>query len=878
MFLFYHHEQDEKNVRYYKGKLFEKLLADYLNKNGYDVKLRQKHNSLEYDLEGIDKTTGIKIIGEAKAHSDSIDGQTISAFVGKIIPLGLLERKVHGLFLSTSSLTPEAQDYYRSVSHFGINSYTGKELFDKIIESLDLPDNKLLNKKMIELKYNPIADFILTTDFGYFRLVIISANDTVTPSHFLVYNQYAELLTDSKFLKNLQNNIKELSSLEPIYGEIKRVSDNEYRTIQEGLLLGKDWTDYRLPAGPQFYVGRTELIEQIISIISKDNCSSHVLQIKSRSGVGKSSTLALIAYKYKELSYNVELHDARDIKSVLDIYSIVRRFTNSSKMPQDFTEVEEQLTQLAKNDKNTHIFIVDQFESTFFQPDIFSAYEAIASIIYKLNLNLYFFLARKNDQLTTYDNTLISLLRLNSISQNFELRDFTKDESKILLDKINDNVTKKISKEVLSYILEFAQGFPWLLKRTMAHILKLTLADNISKKQLIDTGLMLDDLFTEELEGLEEIEKEYLTRISSRLPADFHQLQKYFDEDPLLPKMLDKFTQVRLLRLSGITYDTYNDVFKEYLVYQKLPEFKHQFIFRLHPNSVLDFFEKIARKNKFTIEQLSKSTKTSQKTLGNYIKECRNLNLIKREDEYWVVPKNIQDIYLQGSLGEYIRRQLLTNDLISNLLVTLAKESITIDDLRKILRTHFPYVEASLSTWNLYSSILVNWLVATKIINMNNKGEISASNHTKDTIVDLLGNLSKLKYGRKGRGATSQLLPSVSWSTVLECYELLKSGNIPDKGELKKAYIDLKKIDIDKKIDELNSVDDFKRMISAHLQDDEFLSIWESARNNGDIASAVKNLIKFDVADDTLHWRIKRILSWGKGLGLIENKRYQHSK
>lgn len=707
--------------------------------------------------------------------------------------------------------------------------------------------------------------------------MIISATDSVTPSHFLVFNQLTELLTDRDFLKKLQNNIKELSSLEPIFGEIRKDSGVEYRTIQEGLLLGKDWTDYRLPAGPKFYVGRTELIEQIVNLINKAH-NSHVIQVKSRSGVGKSSTLALIAHKYKELTYNVELHDARDIKSVLDIFSIIRRFTSSSKMPRDFTEVEEQLSQLAMNNKNIHIFIVDQFESTFFQPEIFTAYETIASIIYKLNLNLYFFLARKNDQLTTYDNTLISLQRLNSIAQNFELRDFTKDESKTLLDNINNNVTKKISKEVLAYILEFAQGFPWLLKRTMAHILKLTLEDNISKKQLINTGLMLDDLFEEELEGLEEIEKDYLTRISSRLPADFHQLQKYFDEDPLLPKMLDKFTQVRLLRLSGNTYDTYNDVFKEYLVYQKLPEFKHQFIFRLHPNSVLSFFEKIVRKNKFTIEQLSKSLKTSQKTLGNYIKECRNLNLIKREGEYWVVPKNIQDIYLQGSLGEYIRRQLLTNDLISNLLVTLAKGSITINDLSQILRAHFPYVEANVSTWNSYSNILANWLVATKIIDMSRKGEISMSNHFKDTIPDLLGNLSEIKYRRKARGTDVQLIPTVSWNTVLECFELLKSGGIPDKGELKKAYMDLRKIDIDRKLNELESIDDFKIMISTYLQDDEFMHVWEAVRSKGDIIRSVKSLLKNDVADVTLNWRIKKILSWGKGLGLIENKRYQYNK
>ncbi|MCV5902465.1 hypothetical protein OFN63_40840, partial [Escherichia coli] len=77
-----------------------------------------------------------------------------------------------------------------------------------------------------------------------------------------------------------------------------------------------------------------------------------------------------------------------------------------------------------------------------------------------------------------------------------------------------------------------------------------------------------NDLFEEELEGLDEIEKDYLVKIAAKLPADFNELQYQFDEDPMLVKVLDKLTAYRLVRLSGSTYDTYNDVFKEYLVYQ----------------------------------------------------------------------------------------------------------------------------------------------------------------------------------------------------------------------------------------------------------------------------------------------------------------------
>ncbi len=116
----------------------------------------------------------------------------------------------------------------------------------------------------------------------------------------------------------------------------------------------------------------------------------------------------------------------------------------------------------------------------------------------------------------------------------------------------------------------------------MAHLLRL-LESGVSQRDLFSAGLQLDDLFNEELEGLDEIQRDYLFRIAARLPADYTQLQRQFDEDPLLTSVLDTLTQARLLRLTGATYDTYNDVFKEYLVYRKLPEFRQPIIYRMYP-------------------------------------------------------------------------------------------------------------------------------------------------------------------------------------------------------------------------------------------------------------------------------------------------------
>lgn len=875
MFLFYHTQQNEKNFRFYKGKLFENALAKYLKKSGYSVEIRCKHNSLEYDLEGINDTTRQKIVGEAKAHEETIDGATVSSFVGKLIPLGLIQKEVFGLFLSTSSITAEAEDYLSKIGDLGIRVISGKMMYEMLIDTLGLPKEERLEEKIDAMGYHPLFYHLLLTDVGEYVVVVCGGKGTITASYFLVIDKNENIISDVNFLDNLLKFVKELSALNYIKATKDKVRVLN-REIPFGISYGKTWTDYRLPAAPNFYIGRKELIEQILNFISEDSeTDTHIIQIKSRSGVGKSSTLALLVEEFAKIGHNVEIHDVRDIKSILDVYSVVYRFTKADSMPQDFFEVEEYLKKLS-NKPEISVFVVDQFESTFLRPEIFQAYETIASIISKLNKKIYFCLARKNDQITTYDNSLISLNRLNSISKNYELRDFSIDESKLLLENINKNSNKNISLEVLAYVLEFAQGFPWLLKRTMAHIIKLTSVTNISQKDLISTGLMLSDLFEEELEGLEELEKEYIVRISSKLPADFHELQRIFDEDPLLPKLLDKFTQMRLLRLSGSTYDTYNDVFKEYLVYKKLPEFRHQFLFRQAVNPIIKFFAKIVFKNRFTLEQLSKSMKTSQKTMGNYLKECRNLNLVKRDDDYWEVPINVKDIYGQGLLGEYVRRQVLANDLVSNFISLVTKKETNVLEIPQFLQEQFPFVEAVNSTWQLYANLFEMWIAATKLIYIEDE-IIKYNSEYSESDIKELGNLQNVVYGKRNHGEI--FLPSASWGYVEKCYITLKSGKIPSSGEEKKVYLDFKRIGIIDKIKKIQSFEDFEQYLkNNYLQTPEYNKIWDSAKKQKGIKQAVAVIAGNGISETTLEWRAKKIINWGKGLGLIPNKRYKYDK
>lgn len=526
MFLFYHNKQNPENANYFKGVLFENLLREYLTKLGYDVNVgRSKSDSLEYDLVGKHTISKTQVIGEAKAHSQSIGAEVLTSFVGKLLPRGLTERKITGLFISTSSLTPEASNYYDNLKTQGFNleKITDKALYNNLKDVYPFIPTDILKNRLIQQKFILLSESLLITDNGLFLTLICGTPNSVNPSYFLLVNQNGDEITDNEFILKLKLNVKDLSHLNYIRREIKTGVKSE-KKINKGLLVGDNWIDFRLPAAPKYFIGRENICNEIFNYIN-NNSDSGIIQIKSRSGVGKSSILSFLDSKFYENRIHTELHDARDIRSILDLFFIVQRFTNSNFLPSDFTDVEAQLKTLFYNTElKKAVLMIDQFESTFTNPDVFYAYESLINIILNYNSKIFVIITRKSDQLTTYDDTKISLNRINSLSIPLELTDFEPIEAKSLIEKINEYSNFRITNEVKNYVLGLASGFPWALKRVMAHIIRM-LNLGSTQKELLERNLRLEDLFDEELRSLEENEKGFLKRIANLLPSTIEELE-----------------------------------------------------------------------------------------------------------------------------------------------------------------------------------------------------------------------------------------------------------------------------------------------------------------------------------------------------------------
>jgi len=875
MYVFYHSKQTVENKNYYKGVLFEKLLSEYLKNLGYRITIRSKHNSLEYDLEGKHIPTEQKMVGEAKAYEKNIAGQILAAFVGKVLPLGLQSKEIKGVFLSTSPLTSEAEDYFRTIKDFGITVFSGKQLYQSLFEIMKYPNPENLRILLDKEGFIVQAEYLLSTDTGIFIAFVSGNSDTVAPTYLSIFGQNGSIITDQIFIKTIINECAEFTSLIPLTLSKNEEKQVENRTINSGLVVGSSWIDYRLPAGPEYFIGRDTIISEVIKEIN-GSAETSILQIKSRSGVGKSSTLSMIADHLIKAGFNIELHDARDIKSVIDLRAVIKRFTKANEMPQDLREVEDCFSNFGSSIfPQKAILMVDQFESTFTNVEIFNLYENIAQLILKYRKNIYMIIARKNDQLTTYDESKITLNRLNEISHSYVLQDFTISEATQLIKKINETSSISVGTDILSYVLEFAQGFPWLLKRTMAHLVKLVTQYKIPQDELFAVGLKLDDLFDEELDGLDEIEKEYLFRIASKLPSDFNQLQRSFDEDPLLIRVLDKLTQMRLLRMTGATYDTYNDVFKEYLVYKRLPEFKQSILYRSYPNRTISSYLSIIDKASFTNQDLEDLLGLKSGSIFNSIREWRNFGLVEKDGDSWNIPKKIIDIYNKVQFGEYIRRQLIENDIVSKFITKVSNSSFHEDKLSTFLKEQFSFVEATNQTWQLYANIMKSWLVGTKIISIDSNGIFGTIIINREDVISQLGNLDSYKIGI--RKNSNLFLPSASWQYIDEIVIDLIKGTTPQKGEKLKALNDLKNLGlVDNSRLKFNNREEIVAKITDILKSDPYSNIWNATRTQEPLLPIMYEMLSIDISEETIKWRLKKLLNWGKGLGFIQDRRYRY--
>jgi hypothetical protein len=776
-----------------KGQLFERLARRLVELSGYvDVRLRAKHTSLEYDLEARHNLSGRTLMGEAKAHDSNIRGQDLAAFVGKLLPRAA-SGPVDGLFISTSPFTAEARDYLDGLSdttldqfRLSLRTLVGEKIPQFLSTQGQCLSEATLRTRVSELySLEALDTWFIGAERGDFLVATCGPNAIGAATHFALFDlNGGELSLDDSLLSHLQLQLADLKGL-PL---VSRAEDpGQTLPIQRlpSVVAGIGWFDYKFPVSPEYFIGRDNSladINQVIESIHGGATSIRGIQITSRSGVGKSSVLLKMPTLVADDVFVTV--DGRTLRVPSDLRLLVSELVErvndqtgcTAHPPRSQDDLQGTLQVLGENLRQSAavaIVQIDQFESVLALPSVFEAVLDLIATCTTRSLPIIWILARKNDVTVTFDEgSHIDLARLNDLSRSIGLEDFRPDESRLLLDQLRSELGWGLRDDLGESILTFSGGFPWLLKRLCAHVLSMH-ESGVSQRDLIQTGLRADDLFEEDLAGLSEQDKALLRTIAAHLPNTATELIRRLESETnpqQLTIKLNEFLGRKLLRLSGDVYDTYNDVFKTYLVTQRVP-FQSRYVFRVAPGAAFALLDEIDRVGPTSLSSFQKRMGGNPIVVLNKLRELRLLGLIDPEAGRVALTPETQTAVESNTLGDLIRRLLRGNALVVRVLELLTnKGEVSLEEIAHELQRDMPHVSVTEATWLLYARQLVAWLHFASLVFVEGK-------HVRLREVPSDDLLRRREFTR-GTFSSDVFMPSVRPNRVLELLLMLQERSI----------------------------------------------------------------------------------------------------
>jgi len=737
MFKFFN-SQKKKITNYEKGILFESFVKKILEISNYEIiEERPKYEIGELDLTAVSKLdSSHKIIIEAKAKEKKIVRDIINSFVGKLLLFWDKNQQVTGLLISISDLTADAKTTLKAhKKKRSIDAHIGFNIFKKLSSN-----QEFLSLKEIQTICKKVSNMILGDTFfgicdrGFFFIQLLIPLKNTIPKYFFIIRPNGEVIEDRDFYEIVNSRINELKSLSPHYilEDIEKTDQKsqkigKYLTFEPSPGRGKGWFDYKLPAPPEYFIGRkTELrkFEKYFNDYIEKKTKISIVQILSRSGVGKTSFIIKLKSDYEKLGFFTAFTDAREISSTLDIIKITQYLFNelddhldgNLEIPLTIDESSNFFIKVNKHLKkitNFLVIFIDQFEIFILRSNGYSQYFDFFFEIANRLSNIYLVIARKSDTfISTEENIKFDFERLINSSYPINLPDFNKSEALEMISKLEEYFKKKVKKELVKEILEKSDGFPWLHKRLCNHVLNLYNKGS-SQDDIIKAGLSIGDLFKEELEQLDELERNFLKKIISFLPLSINELNEQFQNEINFKERIRKFKNLRLLRLTANTLDTYNDFFKEYVLNGTIP-IRPKYILKRTPNTIEKWFKLIFDKKYDDIDLIVEHESIQKGSLYNNLKDMRNLNLLDLEKGKLVINPDLGNKFNIDNYKQFIKSQIIKNDLLNGkngiIDISSRKSELELLDVTQILKNKFQYIECEEKTWKKYSQVLIQWI------------------------------------------------------------------------------------------------------------------------------------------------------------------------
>lgn len=629
-------KRDGQATTNYKGKTFENLVAAFLKLQNYKVIQRIREVGSEVDLLCTGELSNDTVIVECKAHERPLQSEIINKLFADIPSFD----GNAGWIFSTSELGIEARRRLEKLNEKAVPNYmrffSGDDLVKLLLKSsaLKLPTivsrqttNEyhlcLFDERRIwavpildEKGQQPIGCLAFDGETGA-PLIPESAPD-IRDSDF-TYAEFGWL-----------SHISELNAKEP---DTQPIID---------VIPGDEWSDYR-PARPGDFVGRTTLIGEVsdfFKAITKNETPSRIFGIKGRSGWGKSSLAIKLADSFAPSKMFVLPVDCRAANtSLYPDLAIARALSAAAKIfhgplfaprtefrtnPFEDESVSRFLRDIGRSGGLICI-IFDQFEAIIHRTElrpVFDRLKTLALFADELRGPFVIGFSWKTDGTISSDNPGYHLWHsLADRRRDFEIDRFTREDADQFMSLALKSAHVQLPKAATQFILEQYAGYPWLLKKLIKHCV-----DYIKKHgTAAHLGSFFDvaSLFKNDLQELSASEVSALKFIAGVAPVELH-----IAEEKCGTTNINNLIERRLLIKTGSQLSLYWDTFRDYILYNQVPQLPNTYIPTISVRKIRSVIRLITQSKTETYDKLANTLGVSHATADNTVRDLSNMGLV----------------------------------------------------------------------------------------------------------------------------------------------------------------------------------------------------------------------------------------------------------
>ena len=711
-----------------RGHLLESFVAGLLEYYGFEAPTR-KHlnvtsNGVELDVVTRHVLTQQPAIGECKVYTSNIPSSSVAAFYGKVAVARLTDPNEYGVFVAIPGLTSDGDEFARTI---GASDSRFRVLTPTDIDSLLRAKGLIVERPGGTQLTSDQA--IVITETGIFAAAKeidsgtrLATSVSVWAPQDAVPLPVLDLVANSDYGAGLP--VGDAAKV----GTVAIALEEPEPVIVEVAGSTSDF-EYQLPASPQFFVGRTDLIEDFFSGPSASN--GRVMVVNAQSGWGKSSLALRLKSEVEAAGGLAVVIDSRTaseprfVSLVLRTVLIRCHADGMVELPPDasFAGLQSSVATFARSQWNpgaSVLIFFDQFENVFMDDRLTREFRDLALAVSDVRVPLTLGFAWKTD--------LIGWTEGHPYQHRDEIRDrakvlvlppFGPDDISLLLERLRLATKQRLRPDLSRKLREYSQGLPWLFKKLASHLVG-ELRAGQSQEVLLTEALNVQRLFESDLAELGPAEQEGLRTIARSAPARVSEVVA------LVPTaVVQSLVDRRLVVAVGEQLDIYWDIFRDFLNTGRVP-IQETYILRLTPSSVARLLRTTTEVGgDLSVSEAARRMSTTDGVIFNAARDLRQMGVLVAAPGRVRVSDDIMSATdKESAIRDQISRALKRHRAYSLLMEQgeLQSDEVTLARFAEVLPEAFPALRVSAKTWVQYARAFLDWFAYAGLVARTRQG------------------------------------------------------------------------------------------------------------------------------------------------------------